>query len=44
MERRFITEDQLVHNRVIIGQFSQEVSIEVIPLLFVRSFQLSQKL
>jgi hypothetical protein len=43
MERRFITEDQLVHNRVI-SQFSQEVSTEVIPHHIVRGFQLSQKL
>jgi hypothetical protein len=36
MERRLIPEDQLVHNRVVVSQFSQEVSTEVIQLHFVR--------
>jgi hypothetical protein len=44
LERRLITEDQLVHNRVIISQFSQEVATEVKPLQFVRGFQLLQNL
>jgi hypothetical protein len=44
MEHRLITEDQLVHNPVIISQFSQEVATEVTPLYFVRVFQLFQNL
>jgi hypothetical protein len=44
MERRLITADQLVHNRVIISQFSHEVATEVIRLPFVRGFQLLQNL
>jgi hypothetical protein len=44
MERRLIAEDQLVHNRVIISQISQEVATEVIPLHFVRGFHLLQNL
>jgi hypothetical protein len=42
MERRLITEDKLVHNRVIISQFSQELATEVIPHHFARGFQLLQ--
>lgn len=35
MEHCLITEDHLVHNHVIISQFSQEVATEVIPCLWV---------
>jgi hypothetical protein len=44
MERHLITEDLLIRNRVIISQFSQEVATQVIPLHFVRGFQLLQNL
>jgi hypothetical protein len=44
MEHRLVTEDLLVHNRVIISQFSQEVATEVMPLNLVRGFQLLQNL
>jgi hypothetical protein len=42
MECHLITEDQLVHDRVIMSQFSQEAATEVIPLHFVHGFQLLQ--
>jgi hypothetical protein len=44
MERRLITEDQLIYNRIIISQFSPEVATEVIPSHFVRGFQMLQNL
>jgi hypothetical protein len=44
MERCLITADHLVHNHVIISQFSQEVATEIIPLHFVHGFQLLQNL
>jgi hypothetical protein len=43
-ERRLITEHHLVHNRVVIGQFFQEVATEVILLHFIREFQLFENL
>jgi hypothetical protein len=44
MERRLVAEDQRVHKRVIISQFSQEVAAEVTPRPFIRGFQLLQNL
>jgi hypothetical protein len=44
MERRLMTEDQLVHNRVIVSRVSQELATEVMPLHFGRGFQLLQNL
>jgi hypothetical protein len=43
MKRRLITEDQLVHNRIISQSF-QEVATAFTPLHFVRGFQLLQNL
>jgi hypothetical protein len=43
MERHLITEDHLVHNRVI-NQFSQELATEVTHRHFFRGFQFLQNL